>query len=712
MMTAVRAGGSIPFNAEAASKMIYREAEMAGVDIKSLADSRSEGDKLRDWREAMLADPDDLWASTDQELEIARREMDFVDKHTGDIIAETRCKLTDTEGDIRREEARRKKGKAWVTRLDKLIRLRERARNPVPAGTQKLQTNAIEASHPLRFKMYVGRSSMKSLLHEGTESRQFSFGYHHCEFALSMWEARNGVTYPTTGKSKGLVKKRGRKPFKGIILIAPPGHGKSSFVMHYLALEIAMRPTTQAMYLHAILDEAKKNKAHIARMFTDDNGAGKRCLSLFPRAKLAKKGNNATLMQVQLQEKPKSPTLTAAAVFGAKLGADSDIQVLDDVVPQSDVDEPTVRERRFDVLSGTFGTRQRGTDTFTIVTGYYWHHDDAVAKMIRLAEKSGVFQVSIQTTGGPTSNPPFFPLWPDVYPEAELRSRFEQMNRNHSLWAANYEANPIAHADRLIRELAYYDPTEQEHTDFIKSATFYVSVDPAGTNQETSKTGKPDKVGILYPGVGEVSRREGDTLVYNQRVRILDAIQVYANQVELADKVASFALQRPVYQILVETRGGYHATADILENHWGLTTRRLDPGIRKKEVRLKQVAGLIDNSLKGMPAVVEFPGVRKPDGTVGPDKDRWGWLYKQFLDFGVESDDHIVDAASQFLIEMIRAGDIQPGVGEASVQIRETMKETGDPRILAMLKEYEKGERSPGPAGVADINWYMGRDKE
>lgn len=701
---AVKRGGAIPFNVESLTKMIEREASMAGLDATSISDARSEGDKILAAVNRLLdeGDKDTIFEQTDDDIDLLIKEMEAVvvgPKGAKNVIEDRQFASGQPE--------RQTRGKKWLNRLRRVKRLREMARHPIPPSVKKEVKDypqleaAWESSHILRYMLYVGRSSTISQPTEhGFPSHIYRFGIHHARFAVSTWEARTGSIF-----EDGKFKIRARPPRKGVILIAPPGHGKSEFASHYLALEINLRPQTQALYIHAIADKAQEQKAHVARLFTRESSAGRRNLSIWNHA-LDKTDNNKTKMRLKLPERSKSPTVTSTGIMSAQLGADTNIQILDDIVPQSDVDQPTERDRRFKILSGTFGTRQRGQDTFRVVIGTFWHHDDALSRLWKIGDTSDLYVRSRQSTGGPSSSPPFRPLWPEVFPAAELRRRFDEMNHNISLWSANYMGNPITEEARLIKQLAYYDPDSMEHMDFMSSAQCYVTVDPTATNKE-----KADKAGLVYVAVADT---QTDTNVngilttgWVTKARIVDYKQIHVNQVELADTVAHYSQARPVHQVHVETRSGYHATADILQNKYGIEAVRHDPGPRNKEQRLKSCAGIIDNSLQGLHALVEFPGLLMSDGKYGPD-EKHKPFYAQFLDFGYSPDDHCVDAVTQLLNYLLRSGTLVAG-GEATVSVGK-FPVSRNPRMSEELDQYINPQPK-GDKAHEDWVWFSQRSE-
>lgn len=694
------------------------EIRLSGLDPKTIADARSDADKTLAAAHAMLEAPETIFDRTDEEIDLLAKSIQGAVELT-DKIADERARASigphyDAAENARKlaeqKEERQRRGKAWLDRLQRVKRLRNLAKNPVPAKSSMgniTEPHVWRASHVLRWMAYVSRSATQSgrTTRGGREkSDVMQFGRHHARFALDTYEARMGIEYVN-----GRMYETDRK-YKGVILIAPPGHTKTTFAAHYLALEIYERPKTQSMYVHAVVDEAIKGVAYVARLFDPEDVAGRRALSLIPCPRV--RTHNAKKFELDLPEKLRSPTITPAGVMSAKLGADTSFQVLDDVVPASDVNEATTREERARLIAGTFATRQRGKGGFRLVIGTIWHQDDALSKMIasnKEAAKEGVrlYLVSRQFTGGPDTEPPFFALWEDEYNATELRKRFIEMGSNRALWSSNYQANPIADSQRIISRLRLYDPMSEEHAEYMASARFHISVDPTATNRETS-----DKAGLLYAGIGEVrtTMPNGES-VYQPRLRILDAQEIHANPWELVDVIMAYMRSRPVSQVHIETRSNTHATADILENRVGVMAVRHDPKIVSKEVRLKNCAAIIDNSSATMPAIVEFPGTRIGDKVV-PD-ERWVYFYKQILDFGFTEDDHLVDALTQLVNHFLHSGELVSGYG-GFVPPPEKVEDNADPRIRKIIDEiFNKDKDEPcNNAWNEEHEWLMGADRE
>lgn len=687
------------FNVKDMVGVIYDEAEFAGFDRKTLADARSDADKVKDAVEALMTAPMGMFETVDETLNALEREVVAAVKLTEqsfkDIAAQDQPEAL----------ARYQQGKDWINRIRRVRRLIAMAKCP---ELEQDQTGLCDefvrdhlcrspkwvmgASHVLRFMLWVGRSNMPG-------RSVFSVGLHHARMARSVWLTRNQKCVNSKAEPVPTMYKK-----MGTVLVAPPGHGKSELAYYMLALEVFNQPKTQAVYLHAKMDMAKSGLNYVQGMFTDATAQGRRARVLYSHVKLAKEGNTTQTMRVQLEEKLKSPTITASGVMAANLGSNVSFVLMDDIVPQSDVNEEAERKRRFDTLNGTWLTRRRG-NVFVLIIGTFWHYDDALFKIMQKSRKAhDLFDVLIQSTGGPTTTPPFFPLWPEVYPAAELRARYKLMS-NPSLWSANYQANPMADESRLIRKLRFFDPESVEHAEFVKASQLHLSLDPSATNRE-----KSDKAGLVYAGLAEVKGADADGAeVWRNHLRVIDAQELSANQVELVENIVDYARHRPVYTVHVETRSAFHATADMLEAQFGIVAERHDPTNKSKEIRLKGVAALFDDSSKDFRAVVEFPGKVDDDGKVGPDAEKWGWLYDQFLNFGVTASDHVVDAAVQLATFFQRDGSLRVGSTQRVTDIVRNGPGPGqDPRIWAMTRGMFKDLGKEKPVEQEDQDWLCG----
>lgn len=478
----------------------------------------------------------------------------------------------------------------------------------------------------------------------------------------------------------------------------------TELAIHWVGLEIGEKPRDPGIYLHAVEDIAVQNLAACKRFFDNRDGIGQRYRALFPLT-LADSQNNSKRIRVNVKNPPKSPTWTAAGVGGAKAGIDTDKQVLDDCVPQSDAHEPTERERRFEILRGTFLSRKRSRNAFTLIIANLWHHGDATMQIIALAKaaaegKEGIcYGVCIQRCGGPkatATTKEWQSLWPKMYDTARLKQKYQELGP--SMYAAAMMCNPLADESRIVKKLRLYDPTTPEHETFRRNSVKYISLDPAATKNADS-----DKAGICYGGMGDVRvEYEEDGLTIRdteKRFRFMDYREIHATQSDLTEYVENFALHTEVGYILVEAVSGFMGIVEMFRGR-GLDAIPLNPRGRNKEQRLRAVAPLLEeaNAGQGIHAVAEFPAELDENGHVILDEKgkmrldpRFKPLAEQILEFGVCAHDHGLDSASQLLGYL--SPDLSPGKGMISQTVKRVQQELGDPRLLAMYRAYERAEQ-------------------
>lgn len=603
-------------------------------------------------------------------------------------------------GDDRRAEL----GKYWLARMRRILRARKWAREKEPIrisdDSGKWQ-HALRASYVLRFMAYCERSDMPPPRGAGPEWSVLQFGRLHAKMAVHVYLAENGLE-ALPGRIVELPA-----PRKGAGIVSPPGHGKSVFLCGKNAEWLIDDSRNQMVYLHASEGESVKNVDKIAAYFKTDNATGKRCRSLFPHLRVQKKSNASGILKIEMSHRLKDPNLQGLGVLGKVLGRNTSKQTWDDVVPQSDADQPSERQRRHETLTGTWLSRQRGTNSFLLIAANMWHMDDAVARL-RRDQKKNEIPFLVLKVGGPDSNPPFKPLWPEVYPASELAVRYRTM-RNAALWSAAYMANPLAESNRIVKKLRLYDVDDPQHEALMRTATFHLSIDPSAVNRE-----KADKTGLLYAALGElkeeIERDSARVTTYRRVLRIVQAREFHANQVEIVNEIRAVASGQRVDRVYVETKSGFAATADMLEEVAGAdTVVRLDPINLSKTIRLRSAAPFIceaaAETVKHV-ACVEFPAKRQPDGTLKllPEMEE---LSTQVLDFGVAQGDHMVDALSQLVNRLALEGAIAAGEGGMFSQQVRNAEITGDKRVRQLFQMLRAKERDTVPAGVEDAGFML-----
>lgn len=666
-------------------------AKMNGLDPKHLADTRTSAQVYADSNRDLLRAPPRLFDIQDSQIDEMEREMNSGDTLVADLLGGRNSEVTKNaklDREFAEMDAAKKK---WLNRLARLRRLRDRARNPFPSNTFKGDFHIVHAAHPLRFMVYVGRSSLDGL------SGVLKVGKHHARIASDLYQAETNQRYENL---RWIPDK-----FSAFMAVCPPGHGKTTIAAHWVVLRLCQNPRKKGLIGHAQAGEAEKDLAYVASYFDRNTANGRRTRSLFELPEVATSNTEVFDFYDTDDESKRQPTLTAHGITSKISGADADFIWFDDPCDQELAEQETTRNRVFDRMNGTWRTRLRGKKTFEITTTTLWHHDDPNCRRIALVKKNKIrLLLCQQSAGGPEQN--FVPLWPEEYPASKLKEKYAEM-RNPRLYAAAYQSNPQPEELRKIKRLAYYLPGSDEHARFMQTCIFHISLDPTATNRE-----KSDKACLVYAGIGDVVNTVGGAQTYEHRLRILDARQFHANQTEGVAEVCAFAEHNPVHYVHVEVRSGFNASGEMFEAR-GLDPILHDPKNSKKELRLGHIAPMLDDSLRarGFPgAVVEFPGMLMADGkTVGQDdRSELLWLEKQVLDFGVCTDDHGVDALTQLCKHL--GPDLGVGDGAVTRQIQQAARTGIDARLVAMYAHFGKPEDSRKTAGQEDYEFQLGRD--
>lgn len=715
-------------------KGLKLEAELHGIDPKTVMDSRSDAQIFEDCIHKLLDSPTMLFEATDAELDAITKGMDRCELLVDEAYQDEKKKAGE-QGRKNRLTATqikqlRELGKAIRDRISRVRRLRERAKNPVPAGTPNKKHKQIEAAHTLRFMLYVGRSQTSDLGIDGTTV--FDIGPPHARMALAYWEARNGIYFSAKGAQRNVI------PYEGVMIVMPPGHGKTEYGIHTEALAINHDPKRQTIMLHAQSEIASEMKQYVSKFFDPSEPVGRRNLALFPGVELHKKDNNAHSMRLVVRDETlRAPTIRAHGVGDKASGRNCTDLYIDDPVDESERDSEADRTRKWKRIENTWFPRKRGHAGMIVWITTLWHEDDASCRKIAQAKlaaktngKKGVmFRVLRIGAGGPKEQ--FAPVWKRAYNKEYLRRKFQSMGPID--YATVYQCNPASREAAIVKKLALYAPTmpdgtpNEQHQRFLAGGVRHLSIDPAATNRESS-----DRAGVIYAAHGDLQWQEGSVHHSVPRLRIISGQRLRATQSEVVEEIAEFARVNRVDYIYCETVSGFAATAEMFENQYDIDVIRLQPTNKKKEVRLRNCQVMLDDSHrdKGIIPVVEFPGKwdkgasqctncgslslritgehaicsecdRLVDRLV-PD-DSIEWLVNQLTRFGVVNDDDGVDALTQLALHI--APDLGVGEGVASQVIKAQVR-GGDSRKLRVIRSYRESLNRSQDFDTDEWNWH------
>lgn len=673
----IRDGRAIP-NYESNIRGLESECQKVGLDLRAVQDQRSDSQIAEDMMRLLLDQPDSIWEMTDHKIEVMTRQIDFalatmqdmMNKRTEEARGKERPRLTDEQiAELQRV------GKDLRSRLKRVRRLRSLARGEMTPN-QTLTQEVIEATEYLRFMVYVGRTDTSDMGADGTDI--FQIARHHCQMALDVWEAENGIYFSEEGPQWRV------RNYEGAIIIIPPGHGKSQFMFHRRQKRICNNRKVQAAIIHSKDDRASECLKYMSAAFKPQHAVGRRLLSLYPDLELADEDNNAKALRVRTDETQRAPTLVSSGVKAAAQGINLTEIDFDDPVDEREADSATERDRVFNRMMRTWMPRLRGNNTFHLTMTTLWHEEDANSRRINMVKNRDVMiRVGLQAAGGPENG--FKPVWPEVYGVSYLRKKFKAMGQQQ--YGLVYMCSPQTAIARIVNTVAFYDQTAPEHQEFLEGAIHHLSVDPTATTH-----GRSDMAGVVYAAQGYIRWTEqtphGPAQKVAPRLRVLGAWREKASQSELAATIGARAEGSRVDYVHAETVGAFAGFAEMLEAQYGIDViRHIPKPGANKGVRLRRVSVMLENSDrdKGIIPVVEFPASPDEDGRLILDESV-AWLADQVMKFGIVRDDDGLDALTQLCGRL--STEMGIGEGAASVRVKQAVKQ--DSRLMTHIRSKMK----------------------
>jgi len=731
----------------ASQKGILNAAKAAGCDESEIGDGRSIATRIDDAVERLImGDVDAILEQQDDVLKaMVASCKSAIEKCDAKLAAVKDSQVSLAERERARKQSDRGK---WVRSLiEAVMRLRAMAIHAVPPGSRLDLAPAMEASHVLRFMVYVYRSDLPG--RKGMASpaeRIHEIANHHAEIATRYWIARERVAYLVKGTPQEVSDRPDlfhpvggwvRDAFEctGLLVMCPPRHGKSAIGTAITALEINKNNQIQAAMTHAVDAHAAKNMRHVSAAFKgvghrDESAIGRRNLSLFP-AKLSRRDNNEASMRLRSDNPTRDPTLFASGVMSSVGGSNLDFLWSDDDVNPEEAQRPNQREITATKWFNQWMKRLQGKNPFVLKTLTLWHDDDTNGRMVKMIGRGELnMHVLVLPAGGPRRKERFGrvieawqSVWPEKYPSSWLKQAFVGMTPYD--YSCQFECDPISDDERVVKSLRMFVASIDEnevnvpawvyeqvraHQRWMLTAEFHCTIDPAATSkeQQEKQRHKADKAGMIWAGVGmlrEVVLNEGGHLVHSEGrnvVRIMDCMTFLATPSDAVARFGDFFKTHKVDKVHVEVTGVGLATSELLRNNYKLPASALiehRPGRRSKRERLRATSVMLDNSgvdLGLPPAVVEYAGVWRNGRVELVPSVREVW--EQTLNFGFVTDDHCVDAQSQLLAWLspqIHLGGAVTNIVNLSSE-DQTPAERTRSRISEMLGRYANpGEENP-----------------
>jgi hypothetical protein len=679
-------------------------ASVYGIDPSENTDGRSVEEQVRDFMQQLLISEQAIYEALDTQIDGMITHMSAAVRMAGelyddlnrqgvracDVLSIDDLQQIDPDQDPREPPGPKviaELGNRWIRRLRKVKRLAKWAREPCEPGMSRRDEFAWRTTHLLRFMCYVGRPDIPGMTH-------FIFADFHVEIAAKLWIVKNGWRIDSRF---GLIapgdffegKRFEREAYHGILVLLPPRHSKTETISVYdTALDNIYDTRDQQAVIHADRETAaNKMLVPVQTLFKRDNEAGRRLGRLFPDVRLAKSDNTRHRLRLHNEQRPSNPNLITGSPFTRGLGNNLNKLRCDDVVEASDRYEPTTREKRIVLLSTTWITRLHGKRGIAIVTGYPHHPEDLIWKMYTQAleyqssgGRSGVNMLVVRRpVGGPTTNPPFRPIWPEMYDAKWLRNRYNSLN-DDTTWSSNYQLLPVPADKQIVRQVRLYDPTAPEIMEMLDNARYHLSVDPAAKGEEAN-----DKAGVVMIAVGDLQyEREvggGMTEIFTERVGlVVHEDEFYASQPELTAHMVAIAARYNIECGHIEQVTGLGTDMKTaLEEHYGIRNVKLHgTGNKNKASRLRAVAPVVEHSNPDIPAKILFPGVRLLDeqGRQVPQlvpRSDMVRLINYITKFFAQSGYHSLDAFTQLVRDLVATGEIHASAGTFSRELAQGM---------------------------------------
>jgi len=539
------------------------------------------------------------------------------------------------------------KKKALALLLDEVRKLQEWCKNPLPRAIKrkdKSTKETWEALHPLRYMLYTMRSSMMS--EEGLED--FIDTPPHLIMACMVMKLSE--------------KHHVELDIDGVLVVIPPGHGKTWLLVAIDALDHNLQPHIPTCFVHNSVDLAGDRYNLVKQHFNIDFAIGRRRLALYPNITFDRTVDNNRKFYVLVNGERKcmyeEGNCSPRGVHSKAQGISMIRINFDDPSDEKEQTEEGTRERTNNALSSTWLPRLRGRHAFFRYICTLWHPEDFANILLKLAA-AGSINIAFysQACGGPDDDEPFASIWPEAgYDEKFLKKTFARLHEGN--YACIYQCDPSRGQSRRLKCLCFYEYTEwknpktrsEAYKKFLgnNATTFFLSVDPSGTRSKTSNL-----AGITYSAFGTLRIKLQDgTEIDLPKLVFLEFWSMRASQHDISDKIVQIDQDHKVDKVLIETTSGFHATAEDLVKRKHFPPNKviqLPPGTGSKIERLLKYAIHIEAG------DALFPGEWTRDEHGEPAlqiHSNWTDVSTQLLLAGSTREDNLLDCVRQQLSEV------------------------------------------------------------
>jgi hypothetical protein len=539
------------------------------------------------------------------------------------------------------------KKKRWARVFRRTRALRRLCREATPKRSKPYSQDEAEVwkyLHPLRYMLWTTRS------HLMTDDGALDFIETPPHLVMACLVATIAEAHAAT------------LGIDGVLIVIPPRHGKTSLLVDgIIPLDLNLNPHNNEGIVHHNAEHARRRFLAVRDHFDNTTDKGRRRRTLFPTIALDEsdrknKSQFFVLVDGKRVNTHKEGNLSPWGVHSQAQGLTFHRLRFDDPSDQKEQMEEGTRARTNAAISSTWFPRLTGRSAFFTYICTRWHPEDFCGVLLGLAKKGDLNLAYFSLAcGGPDED--FKPIWPEAgYDEEYLSRAYARLGQAD--FSCQYKNDPDSKAARRVKLLRCYDrvqwdnPTARSpayHRFFADPATtYFLSVDPSGTDSKTSCL-----AGVTYAAFGHFRDELPDKSTIDVlRLLFLRYWSLHASQHDIAELIANFHRTNRVDKILVETVGGFHATAEALTVVHGIPASKI---IRRQAGRGSKADRLLNYAIHLEAGDALIPGEWAPDERDTPvlqvARD-WGPLALQLLRAGTTKHTNLLDCVRQQLEEV------------------------------------------------------------
>lgn len=227
----------------------------------------------------------------------------------------------------------------------------------------------------------------------------------------------------------------GHRPERVIIIEAPPRHGKSEYISHWLP----------SWYLGAYPDRRVMMASYSDKFARKWGRAAKETLTTHGPAYFGINVSKETRAANEWDISGRRGGMTTAGIGGSLTGRGADLLIIDDPIKNAEeAISETLRESQWEWWQSTAWTRLE-PGGIAIVMMTRWHEDDLIGRLIKWSESRnvGIRRICLPAYAGDDDllgRKPGEPLWPERLPVEELELRRSMLDAYW--WESLYQQRP------------------------------------------------------------------------------------------------------------------------------------------------------------------------------------------------------------------------------------------------------------------------------